>query len=115
MPQTIYTSHLPPVPVVEQSIFTFLFSSNDPALVGPFPASQPAFIDADTGTTLTRGQLRNLALQFAFGVRYILSAKRGDVILVYSQNSVAWPVVVLGSGMYTQHNLQIFLIVSAIS
>ena len=108
IPQKIYTSHLPPVPTVEQSIFTFLFSSNDPGLVRPFPASQPAFIDAGTGTTLTRGQLRNLALQFAFGVRSILGVKRGDVILVYSQNSVAWPVVVFGSGMCTQHILRFF-------
>jgi len=105
MPQKIYTSHLPPVSLVAQSIFTLLFSSNEPTLVGPFLASQPAFVDADTGTTITRGQLRDLALQFAFGVRSVLNAKRGDVVLVYSQNSVAWPVVVFGAGMCTWHVL----------
>lgn len=105
MPQKIYTSHLPPVPLVAQSIFTLLFSSNETTLVGPFLASQPAFVDADTGTTITRGQLRDLALQFAFGVRSVLNAERGDVVLVYSQNSVAWPVVVFGAGMCTWHVL----------
>lgn len=97
MPQKIYTSPASSVHIPDQSIFTHLFGSNDPTLVGPFPASHPAFIDASTGTTITRGQLKDLALQFGFGLRSIFGSKRGDTILVYSPNSIAWPVVVFGA------------------
>ncbi|KAJ3574536.1 hypothetical protein NP233_g1706 [Leucocoprinus birnbaumii] len=97
MPQKIYSSSAPSVHIPDQSIFTYLFGSDDPKLVGPFPASHPAFIDASTGTTLTRGQLKDLALQLGFGLRSLFGAKRGETILVYSPNSIAWPVVVFGA------------------
>ncbi|KXN85310.1 putative 4-coumarate--CoA ligase 1 [Leucoagaricus sp. SymC.cos] len=97
MPQKIYTSPASSVHIPEQSLFTYLFGSNDASLVGRFPASHPAFIDADTGTTVTRGQLKNLALQLGFGLRTVFGSKRGDTILVYSPNSIHWPVVVFGA------------------
>lgn len=100
MVHTIYTSPIPPVHIPEVSIFTHLFGSNDPTLVGPFPTSQPAFIDAATGTTITRGQLKDLALQLGFGLRSVFDSKRGDTILVYAPNSIHWPLVVFGAGVY---------------
>jgi hypothetical protein len=100
MPPKIYTSPLPSVPIPDTSIFTYLFGSNNPAFVGPFPASQPAFIDASTGTTITRGRLKDLALQLGYGLQSIFGAKRGDTILVYSHNSIHWPVVVFGASVY---------------
>ncbi|KAF9447183.1 AMP binding protein [Macrolepiota fuliginosa MF-IS2] len=97
MPQKIYTSPGSSVTVPDCSIFTFLFGSSDPTLIGPYPASQPAFIDASTGTTVTRIQLKQLALQFGYGLRSVFGAKRGDTILVYSPNSIHWPVVIFGA------------------
>lgn len=98
MPQKIYTSPAPSVHIRDESVFTHLFGSNDPTLVGPFPASHPAFIDASTGTTITRGQLKQFALQLGYGLRSVFGAKRDDTILVYSPNSIHWPVVVFGAG-----------------
>jgi acyl-CoA synthetase (AMP-forming)/AMP-acid ligase II len=104
MAPKIYTSSIPSIPVYATSIFTYLFSSpsHDPKSVGGFPGATKAFVDAPSGTMLTRAQLKHLALSFAFGVRNhpTTSAKRGDVVLVFSHNSLNWPVVLFGSGMF---------------
>lgn len=112
MAPIVYRSPLPSVPLYTHSIFTHLFSSADPNDVGGFNASLPAFIDAVTGTTLTRGQLRKLALALGYGLQKhpTLSAKRGDTVMIYSQNSLAWPVVVFGSGKCFQLNFKLWSI-----
>lgn len=101
MAPRIYTSHVPDVPILNTSIFTRIFSSRGPSDVGGFPGSMRAFVDAASGTVLTRAQLKNLALSFAYGLRDQPTtrpfAKRGDTVLIYSPNSLAWPVVLYGS------------------
>lgn len=101
MQPKIYASTFPSVPIVNRSIFTHLFTANpsNPTTVGGYPGSDPAFIDATTGTTLSRSQLKHLALSFGYGLLHHPSLppmKRGDTVLVYSPNSLAWPVVVFG-------------------
>lgn len=100
MAPRIYTSPLLSVPLYAHSIFTHLFSSVGPNDIGGFHASLPAFIDSTTGTTITRGQLKHLALSLGYGLQKhpLLPAKRGDTVMVYSQNSLSWPVVLFGSG-----------------
>ncbi|KAF8231353.1 AMP binding protein [Tricholoma matsutake] len=101
MAPKIYTSQVPSIPIVTTSVFTHLFSSpsHDPDNVGGYPGATKAFIDAPSGTTLTRAQLKHLALSFAFGLRDhpTAPAKRGEVVLIFSQNSLNWPVVLFGS------------------
>ena len=97
----IYTSPLSSVPVYDRSIFTHLFNtSKDVNDVGGFPGSYPALVDAPTGTTLSRAHLKQLALAFGHGIKHHpnIRAKRGDTIMIYSQNSMAWPVVLFGAG-----------------
>ncbi|KAI0058399.1 AMP binding protein [Artomyces pyxidatus] len=87
---TIYTSPLPSVDIPSESIWTFLFNTckHDLAL--------PAYIDAPTGRTLTRADVRALSLQFAYGARSRLRIARGDTAMIFSPNSLAWPVALLG-------------------
>lgn len=94
-----YFSPFPSVPIVSRSIFTHIFS--DSSTLGGLEPSLPAFIDAPTGTTLTRGELKHLALSLGHGLQNIpeIPLTRGDTILIYSPNSLAWPVVVFGSGL----------------
>ena len=96
----IYNSPFPSVPIVERSVYTHLFASNDPNLVGQYTGSAPAFIDSVSGTTMTRADLKRLTLAFGYGIRNHprIATKRGDTILIYSANSLCWPVVLLGSG-----------------
>jgi 4-coumarate--CoA ligase len=112
MAPIVYRSPLPSVPLYAHSVFTHLFSSSNPNDVGGFNASLPAFIDSVTGTTLNRGQLRNLALALGYGLQKhpTLSARRGDTVMIYSQNSLAWPVVVFGSGTFFQLNFKLWSI-----
>jgi 4-coumarate--CoA ligase len=102
MAPRVHNPSLPSVPIVERSVYTHLFASSDPDpnLVGEFPGSAPAFIDAASGTTITRADLKRLTLAFGYGIRNHphIAAKRGDTVLIYSENSLCWPVILLGSG-----------------
>jgi len=98
MAPRIYTSPVPNLPIHEQSIFTRLLSQDSSTSIGGQAATNVAFVDAATGAKITRGQLRSLALTFGYALRNHpkINAKRGDTILLYSPNSLAWPVVVFG-------------------
>lgn len=104
MAPTIYTSPLPRPPLAHRSVFTHLFASTTGSAddVGGYPGAAPAFIDAASGTALTRGQLKRLALAFAYGLRTHPATRahagRGKTVMVYAPNGLAWPVVVFGSG-----------------
>jgi 4-coumarate--CoA ligase len=102
MAPRIYTSPVPDVPIVEKSLVTHLFisPSDDAGTIGGFPSTTNAFIDAPSGTTLTRGQLKHLAFSLGFGIRDHpkTAARRGEVVLIYSQNSLNWPVALFGLG-----------------
>ncbi|THH08646.1 hypothetical protein EW145_g2565 [Phellinidium pouzarii] len=99
MAPKIYTSSIPPFEVAEHSIYSHIFPKND-----PFPGDTAAFIDADTGNTLTRAVLRRTTFELAWGLRHVLHANYGgpalardDTVLVFSPNSVAYPIVVFGA------------------
>ncbi|KAJ6557890.1 AMP binding protein [Mycena capillaripes] len=120
MAPRIYTSPVPDVPIVNMSIFTKLFASRSPGDVGGFPGNWTAYVDAASGASVTRAELKNLALSFAYGLRSHPAtqpfAKRGDTTLIFSPNSLAWPLVLYGSvaaglrctlanSAYTSHEL----------
>ncbi|KAK6992711.1 4-coumarate--CoA ligase-like 7 [Favolaschia claudopus] len=101
MSPTIYKSPYPDVSIPKSSVFTFLFGTRTPQSIGGFPASKKAFIDAASGAYITRAQFLDLTLSFAYGLRTHPNtkpfAKRGNTVLIYSPNLLAWPVVLLGS------------------
>lgn len=94
----IYTSPYPNVPVPEESVFTYLYRTR----YHQFPPTLAAFIDAVTGKTITRGGLRDIALSMAWGLRNELpklggvQLQRGDVVMVFSPNTIASPVMLFG-------------------
>jgi 4-coumarate--CoA ligase len=91
MAPKIYQSTRPRVPVFERSLVTHFFSRLDVA-----PRNQAAFVDAQTGTTITRGALRDLVLSFGYGLRQRKNIKKGETLMIYSPNCLAFPIVVLG-------------------
>ncbi|KAJ7717822.1 AMP binding protein [Mycena maculata] len=118
-PPQIYTSPYPNVPILTTSIFTRLFASRGDD-IGGFPGSCKAFVDATSGASITRAQLRHLSLTLAYGLKHHPNtsqfANRGSTVLIYSPNSLAWPVVLFGSvaaglrctlanSAYTSHEL----------
>lgn len=101
MTDTIYTSSYPSIPIRRRSIFTHILgvSSSSPDTVGSFPASSPAFIDALSGTTISRGNLRSYALQLAFSLHNLPPPleNRTKTVLIFSPNSITWPIMMFGA------------------
>ena len=93
----IYPSSVPPVNVYECSLYNHVFPDND-----PYPPSALAFVDADTGRSVTRRELRQLTLEFAYGLRNELATKGGpalardDTVMIFSPNSIAYPLMLFG-------------------
>ncbi|KLO18615.1 AMP binding protein [Schizopora paradoxa] len=96
----IYKSSLTPDPIPEISIASYLYSQHD-----PIPPSSPAFVDADTGRTITREQLRVLSSELGWsmcnGLVKLGGAKlaRGDTVAIFSPNCLAYPIAVHGCFM----------------
>ena len=94
----IYTSPYPPTPIANESAYTFLASTH----FADFPPEAPAFIDAASGKTISRGEWRELTLSLAWGLRHELHKlggpvlQRGDVAMIFSPNSIAWPIMLFG-------------------
>lgn len=113
MAPKIYKSLHPNVALKHQSIFSHLFSIDARGNVGGYPGSKPAFVDADTNTVISRAVLRSLALSLAYGITHptpaaysapysappatpLVQLKKGDTIMIFSPNSIAWPVALFG-------------------
>ncbi|RXW21478.1 hypothetical protein EST38_g4374 [Candolleomyces aberdarensis] len=108
----IYGSTIPPIPVNDGSVYTLLFQTNSPEKTESFytyPTDRPAFIDAATGDSLSRGELKELTLKLGYGLRnhVVLPSlpggtnhrvlSRGDVVMIFSPNSLSWPVMLFGA------------------
>ena len=89
MAPVIYKSPHQTCELPSTSIFTFLFSKDH-------VPSKPAFIDVTTKRVFTRADVRSIALRFGHNARTQLEMKKGEIALVFSPNSIAWPVVMLG-------------------
>ncbi|KAF9790975.1 AMP binding protein [Thelephora terrestris] len=98
---TIYRSHIADFPTPDESLFTFLFEGK---VDREIPGATPAFIDAPTGRTITRSELKAACLSLGWGLTNIFAKKlggveltRGDTVMIFSPNSFAWPFALLGS------------------
>ena len=91
-PLTIYTSPWPSVSIDQESIFTHIFKSTE-------KDHHLAYVDAASGQKLTKRDVRDRALALAHGLLYevykngpIAQLKRGDTIMVLSQNHFLFPI-----------------------
>jgi len=98
---TIYRSPVPNVAVPNESLFTFIFEGK---VDREIPGSTRAFIDAPTGRTITRAELKAACLSLGWGLRNVFANKlggveitRGDTVMIFSPNSFAWPLALFGS------------------
>ncbi|THH07289.1 hypothetical protein EW145_g3470 [Phellinidium pouzarii] len=94
----LYTSEFPPLHIPNTSIYTHLYPEKD-----RHPESLPAYIDADSGGVLTRRDARCLTRDYAFGLRNELASRggtrlqRGNTVMIFSPNSLAYPFLLAGS------------------
>ena len=98
---TIYRSPIPDVAIPDESLFTFVFEGT---VDREIPSTTLAFIDAPTGRSITRSELKTACLSLGWGLRNIFAKKlggvgitRGDTVMIFSPNSFAWPLALFGS------------------
>ena len=98
---TIYRSHIPDLTIPDESLFTFLFEGKADREV---PGTTTAFTDAPTGRSTTRSELKAAFLSLGWGLRNVLANRlggieltRGDTVMIFSPNSLAWPLALFGS------------------
>ncbi|CAE6427281.1 unnamed protein product [Rhizoctonia solani] len=87
----IYKSQYPEYALPRQSVISNLFPAES-----PYADSLPAFIEAATGLTLSRGDIKDLTFRVASGVRKVLGTKRGETVMIFCPNSIAWPFTLFG-------------------
>ncbi|CEL60419.1 hypothetical protein RSOLAG1IB_09625 [Rhizoctonia solani AG-1 IB] len=87
----IYKSQYPEYTLPRQSVISNLFPAES-----PYADSLPAFIEAATGLTLSRGDIKDLTFRVASGVRKVLGTKRGETVMIFCPNSIAWPFTLFG-------------------
>ncbi|KIP08647.1 hypothetical protein PHLGIDRAFT_103986 [Phlebiopsis gigantea 11061_1 CR5-6] len=95
----IYTSpHPPTAPSPRESLYTFLFQTHWSDHI----PTTAAFIDSSTPNVITRAELKDATLCLAHGLRSEHSRMggvplaRGDVVVIFSPNSLTYPVALLG-------------------
>lgn len=74
----IYRSFFPDYVIPQQSVFSKLFPAES-----PFDDALPAFIDAATGLTLSRAEVKDLSLRLGHSAQNTLKMKRGDTIMIF--------------------------------
>jgi acyl-CoA synthetase (AMP-forming)/AMP-acid ligase II len=98
MSEKIYSSAYPSLQLPQKSIFSFCFSDDFPSA-----GNDHAVIDSKSGQAITRAETKRLSLSFAWGLRHYLTTLggvkliRGHTVLIFSPNSIAWPVLCFGS------------------
>ncbi|KAM0819603.1 hypothetical protein AB5N19_05419 [Seiridium cardinale] len=90
----VFSSPHADVVIPNQDVWSFLFENKDPA---KFNDSKEIFIDGDTGRSYTFTQLRNATIEFGKGLKSQWGFKRGDVLGVFSPNSIDYGAVIWGT------------------
>ena len=93
---TVYKSSWPSVPIVLESVFSHVFKNTE-------KLDRLAFIDAASGQKFTQRDVRDRALSLGYGLLHEthkdgsgVQLRRGDTVMVFSQNHFLFPVLVFG-------------------
>ncbi|KAJ5807429.1 hypothetical protein N7447_010885 [Penicillium robsamsonii] len=87
------SSSYPSIDIPNVDLWTFLFERKD----REFPDNKVIYRDADTGRHYTYQTLKDAALSFGQGLRDIYNWQKGDVLAMYTPNSIDIPVVMWGT------------------
>ncbi|KAB8222228.1 hypothetical protein BDV33DRAFT_201722 [Aspergillus novoparasiticus] len=87
------SSQYPPVDIPDVDLWTFLFERKDRS----FPDDNIIYQDADTQRFYTYKTLKDAALAFGQGLKAIYDWRKGDVLALFTPNSIDTPVVMWGA------------------
>ncbi|OGM39869.1 phenylacetyl-CoA ligase [Aspergillus bombycis] len=87
------SSQYPPVDIPNVDLWTFLFERKDRT----FPDDNIIYQDADTQRFYTYKTLKDAALAFGQGLKAVYDWRKGDVLALFTPNSIDTPVVMWGA------------------
>lgn len=91
-------SKYPEISIPNQDIWGFLFERKQgPFPERPFPDDKTIYVDADTNRSYTHEQVKNAAIDFGKGLKGAWEWQKGDVMALFTPNSVDTPVVTWGT------------------
>ncbi|KAI9663535.1 MAG: hypothetical protein M1831_002544 [Alyxoria varia] len=85
-------SPLPDVAIPHQDIWGFLFERKD----REFPDDKVIFLDPYTNRSYTYAQTKNVATDFGKGLKSLWEWQKGDVLCMYTPNTIDFPPVIWG-------------------
>ncbi|KAL2857669.1 hypothetical protein BJX68DRAFT_229293 [Aspergillus pseudodeflectus] len=87
------SSQYPPVDIPNIDLWTFLFERRDK----PFPDDKVIYTDADTQRAYTFQDVKQAAITFGQGLKSVFDWRKGDVLALYTPNSIDTPAVMYGT------------------
>ncbi|KAL4914709.1 hypothetical protein BDW62DRAFT_189892 [Aspergillus aurantiobrunneus] len=87
------SSQYPPVDIPNVDLWAFLLERKDK----PFPDDKVIYTDADTRRSYTYKDVKQAAITFGQGLKSIFDWRKGDVLALYTPNSIDTPVVMYGA------------------
>ncbi|KAB8073466.1 hypothetical protein BDV29DRAFT_136372 [Aspergillus leporis] len=87
------SSQYPPIDIPNVDLWTFLFERKD----RPFPEDKIIYQDAETQRFYTYQSLKAAALSFGTGLKAVYDWRKGDVLALFTPNSIDTPVVMWGA------------------
>ncbi|KAL9005966.1 MAG: hypothetical protein Q9188_001256 [Gyalolechia gomerana] len=85
-------SPYPAIQVPPTDIWGLLFERQD----RPFPDNKVVYLDPDTSRSYTFAQVRNTAVEFGKGLKSVWEWRKGDVLALFTPNSIDTPSVLWG-------------------
>ncbi|KAL8857691.1 MAG: hypothetical protein Q9178_005726 [Gyalolechia marmorata] len=85
-------STYPPVEIPPVDIWGLIFERNDRS----FTDDKVIYLDPETRRSYTYGQVRNTAIEFGKGLKSIWEWRKGDVLALFTPNSIDTPSVLWG-------------------
>ncbi|CAL5869569.1 uncharacterized protein PFLUO_LOCUS3799 [Penicillium psychrofluorescens] len=89
----VVQSLYPPVSIPPVDLWTFLFERKD----RPFPDDKILYQDAETQRHYTYASLKDASLEFGKGLRATYDWNKGDVLALFTPNSIDTPVLMWGT------------------
>lgn len=83
----------PKIDIPNVDIWSLLFENKD----RPYPDNKVIYKDAETGRSYTYAQVKGAAIEFGKGLKSVWEWKKGDVMGLFTPNSIDMPVVTWGT------------------
>ncbi|KAL2834305.1 hypothetical protein BDW59DRAFT_137676 [Aspergillus cavernicola] len=87
------SSRYPTIDIPNVDLWSFLFERKDKL----FPDDKTIYTDADTQRSYTYKDVKQAAVSFGEGLKSIYDWRKGDVLALYTPNSIDTPVVMYGT------------------